>query len=210
MRSLKVKLLCTSKIRAVPQICHKAAISTYCEKVDVLRATFRSALPSLLVTLVCLAHAPARAEDSVACVRCSGPDQTYACRVMSDDSVSPEAARMFCMAQIAREHVHDSCAVVRKNSACSGLDVSYVYQDGVGDRAGSAEAIDPEPKQEPGTLADMTRSTVAASAKAGQAVGDATVKAGKAVGEATMKAGQAVGDATKRTLKCLGSALNAC
>jgi hypothetical protein len=145
---------------------------------------------------------PAHAGTLTACVRCSSPNETYRCNVMSDEVVRPDAVRYFCMSQIAREHVHESCAVLRAGASCDGVDVSYVYQDGVDDQAAGAEADPPgaaEDKKEPGTLADMTRSTV-----------DASVKAGKAVGEATAKAGAAVGEATKRTLKCLGSALNGC
>ena len=158
------------------------------------------ALSWLMAMLACLlgAHRPAGAEERLACVYCAGPEKTYACHVMSEDSVPVEATRLFCIAQIAREHVHASCAVVRKASACVGLNVSYVYQDSVGDQPTAADAGDAKPKQEP-TFADMTRATVEASSKAGKAVGDATIKAGKAVG-----------DATKRTLKCLGSALNDC
>ena len=140
-----------------------------------------------------------RAEKGFACVECAGPARTYACSVMSDDSVPPQAVRLFCMAQIARDHAHESCAVIRNAPACVGQEVSYVYQDGVGGQPASTDAADVEPSPKPPTLADMTRATMEASAKAG-----------KAVGEATLKAGEAVGEATKRTLKCLGSALNGC
>jgi hypothetical protein len=166
----------------------------------ILPGDMRIALPWVTAMLVCLLgiHKPAGAEERISCVHCAGPDQTYACHVMSEDSVPAEAARLFCMAQIAREHVHERCTVVRKASACAGLNVSYVYQDSVGDQPTVAETGPPDQKQEP-TFADMTRATVEASTKVGKAVGDATIKAGKAVG-----------DATKRSLKCLGSALNDC
>jgi hypothetical protein len=153
--------------------------------------------------------APAMADSKLACVRCSGPEQTYRCRAMSEETVPPQAVNFFCMSQIARDHVHESCAVVRNASECNGQDVSYVYQDGVDGpdlAAGGQAAVAPGPA----TVSEMTKGTFDATAKAGKAVGDATVKAGQAVGNATAKAGQAVGDATKRTLKCLGSALNDC
>jgi hypothetical protein len=140
--------------------------------------------------LCCLAR-PVLADPQFACVRCSGPDQTYRCNAMSDEAIPADAVRFFCMSQIAREHVHESCAIVRAASGCNGVDVNYVYQDGVGDQPGDGDREDTaaaKARDEPGTLADMTRSTV-----------DASVKAGKAVGEAT-----------QRTLKCLGAALNGC
>ena len=168
----------------------------------------RIALPWVMAMLACLlgAHRPVGAAEGIACVHCARPEQIYACHVMSDDSVPPEAMRLFCVAQIAREHVHEACAVVRKASTCVGLNVSYVYQDSVGEQPLRAESAEGEKKQEPKTLADMTRGT----ALSPQAVGEATLKAGKAVGDATVNAGKAIGEATKRSLKCLGSALNDC
>jgi hypothetical protein len=179
---------------------------------DMRRRSAGWAIGAVTGLLWCLA--PASADSEFACVRCTGPDQTYRCKAMSDDPVPAQALGYFCMTQIAREHTHDSCAVVRSAAAqCSGQDVTYVYQDQIGDdRPAIAGQSEPPPAGNvpPATVADMTKGTVDSAAAAGKAVGDATVKAGKAVGDATVKAGQAVGDATKRTLKCLGSALNDC
>jgi hypothetical protein len=133
----------------------------------------------------------AHAGTQTACVRCSGPERIYRCNVMSDDTVPSEATRYFCMSQIARDHVHESCSVLRGAASCDGVDVGYVYQDGAGDQpTGSARAAPSAPAEanEPGVLADITRSAV----------------------EASIKAGQVVGEATKRTWKCLGAALNGC
>lgn len=135
--------------------------------------------------------AAAHADSRSACVRCSGPDQTYRCNVMSDETVAADAVRYFCMSQIAREHVHESCAVLRGAASCDGVDLSYVYQDGVDGQAiatGAIPSVSSGDNKEPGTLADITRPAF----------------------EASVKAGQAVGEATKRTWKCLGSALNGC
>lgn len=142
--------------------------------------------------------APAEAGGGSACVRCTGPNQTYRCKVMSEEDVQPQALRYFCMAQIAHDNVHESCAVLQDAASCKGREVSYVYQDVVGEEPQPAADTGAGPKQ-PKTLSDMTAPMM-----------DASAKAGKAISEATVKAGQAVGDATKRTLKCLGSALNGC
>jgi hypothetical protein len=165
--------------------------------------------------------APALAVGDFACVRCSGPDRTYRCRALGGEAVPAPALRFFCMTQIARDHVHESCAVLRSATSCDGQDVSYVYQDDAPEPPARSVGDSPAPAKEPSTLAEMTRENSEDLSKAGKAVGDATVNAGKAVGNATMqagravgdatvKAGQAVNDATKRTLKCLGSALNDC
>ena len=135
--------------------------------------------------------APAHAQGNFACVRCSAPERTYRCSAMSDETVPAEALRYFCMAQIAREHVHESCTALRNGVNCNGMEVSYVYQDGVADQPIEAGSVSTDEGKKP-SLADMT------------------VKAGQAIGDATTKAGQAMSDATKRTLKCLGTALNGC
>jgi hypothetical protein len=110
---------------------------------------------------------------------------------MSDETVPADAVRYFCMSQIAREHVHESCAVLRGAASCDGVDASYVYQDGVDGQTAATGAFPSDPpgnNEEPGTLADITRPAF----------------------EASVRAGKAVGEATKRTWKCLGSALNGC
>jgi hypothetical protein len=175
----------------------------------------------LALATPCALAAPVLAQGDYACVRCSGPDQTYRCRALGGEAVPAPALRFFCMTQIARDHVHESCAVVRTAASCEGREVSYVYQDDTPEPPTAATGVLPAAPKEPATLAEMTRENNESLSKAGKAVSDATVNAGKAVGnatlqagravgDATVKAGQAVGDATKRTLKCLGSALNDC
>jgi hypothetical protein len=182
-------------------------------------APLRMPRPWFVLTLATLSAvaAPVLAEEDFACVRCSGPDQTYRCRALGGEAVPAPALRFFCMTQIAHDHVHESCAVIRSVASCEGREVSYVYQDDTPEPPTRAEGDSPAAPKEPATLAEMTRENSENWSKAGQAVsnagkavGNATLQAGKAVGSATVKAGQAVGDATKRTLKCLGSALNDC
>lgn len=153
--------------------------------------TMRTRLAALLLLTWTALPGPAGAGSGIACVRCDGPSQTYRCRAMSDESVPDDALRYFCMAQIAREHAHQRCTAPRDAASCSGVDVSYVYQDGVADQPTRTRA--PEPAAEPTfSFSDMT------------------AKAGRAIGDATSKAGHALGEATRKTLKCLGTALNGC
>jgi hypothetical protein len=151
-----------------------------------------------------------------ACVRCSGPDQVYACEVTSNEHIPEQAAGLFCVAKIAGEHAHELCGVQRGAKTCDGMAVTYRYDENFGaseppaasgwqDRAG----ID-----EPATLGEFTKEAVTASAKsakrAGENIGEAASKASAVTSDALKGAGGAIGNATKKTLKCLGSALNDC
>lgn len=168
-----------------------------------------------LVGLILLA-APAFC-DEVACVICTGPDQTYRCEV-TGDAATAASTGLFCASRIAGEHAHESCAVQRASADCTGLVVTYAYrEDGANGTAAVAEPP-AEPKEvdksEPKTLGEFTKDTVEGSAhavkKAGENIGSAANKAGKATTDAIKGAGTAIGNATKKTLKCLGSALNDC
>lgn len=151
-----------------------------------------------------------------ACVRCSGPDQVYACEVTSNESIPEQAAGLFCVAKIAGEHAHELCAVQRGAKACDGMTVTYGYDGNFGASNASAASgwHDRTAADEPATLGEFTKEAVSASAKsakkAGENIGEAASKAGTATSDALKGAGSAIGNATKKTLKCLGSALNDC
>jgi hypothetical protein len=169
--------------------------------------------PAAVLCLAFLAGTAACAQT--ACVRCFGPEQVYRCAAVSNEAIPEQAVSLFCVAKIASEHVHESCATQRGVTDCDGLTVSYAYDErigaaglageGAGKRAGDGE---------PATLGEFTKDTVSASArsakKAGENIGAAASKAGAATSEAIKGAGSAIGNATKKTLKCLGSALNDC
>lgn len=150
------------------------------------------------------------------CVRCSGPDQVYACEVTSNERIPEQAAGLFCVARIAGEHAHELCAVQRGARICDGMAVTYGYDDhfGASDTSAASGRRDRAASNEPATLGEFTKDAVSASAesakKAGENLGDAASKAGAATSDAIKGAGSAIGNATKKTLKCLGSALNDC
>ena len=176
-----------------------------------IRAKYLTALVGLALTV-----SPA-VSDEIACVICTGPDQTYRCQI-TGGSAEDAGVGLFCASRIASEHVHESCAAQRNVAQCDGLLVTYAY--GENEAAGAIATGDTpaEPKNvdkaEPKTLGEFTKDTVEGSAnavkKAGENIGSAATKAGKATTDAIKGAGTAIGDATKKTLKCLGSALNDC
>jgi hypothetical protein len=148
------------------------------------------------------------------CVHCTGPDQDYVCNVSAEGFIPAKPIGLFCASKIAGEHSHESCAVQNTPTACTGVEVSYVYRaDSPGSLAAEPQDVNAAPG-EPATLGEFTKDTVNASAKsvkkAGENIGEAASNAGSATANAIKGAGNAIGDATKKTLKCLGSALNDC
>jgi hypothetical protein len=156
------------------------------------------------------------ASAQIACVQCSGPEQVYRCEATTDQAIPNQAVGLFCVSRIASEHAHESCGVQRGATVCSGLPVSYVYDENFGTSVGASgeSARNRTPNGEPATLGEFTKDTVNASAKsaknAGENIGSAASKAGSVATDAIKGAGNAIGNATKKTLKCLGSALNDC
>lgn len=170
--------------------------------------------PTVAVCLALFMGSAASAE--IACVQCYGPEQVYRCEATADEPIPNQALGLFCVSRIASEHAHESCGVQRGATNCSGLPVSYVYDQNFGKSAdGSDESAQSRTANgEPATLGEFTKDAVSASAKsaknAGESIGNAASKAGSATTDAIKGAGNAIGNATKKTLKCLGSALNDC
>jgi hypothetical protein len=183
----------------------------------ITRRLVRDIPPAAALCLALLTAAAASAQT--ACVQCSGPEQVYRCEATSDQPMPNQAVGLFCVARIASEHAHESCAVQRGATVCVGLAVTYVYDQNIGTSAPAADgdggdAPNRTANGEPATLGEFTKDTVSASAKSakavGQNIGSAASKAGTATTDAIKGAGNAIGNATKKTLKCLGSALNDC
>ena len=131
-----------------------------------------SASALLLSAAVAMSQSPQRTE---ACVTCSGPDAVYRCEVESADGkpISPERAQLFCIARLAKEGAHETCAVRRRDKAeCVGLAKRFAY-DGtlLGLDAKPAEppiekALPPKDQakaKEPATVVEASKDAVEAS-----------------------------------------------
>ncbi|MEE9590779.1 MAG: hypothetical protein V3V97_22490, partial [Hyphomicrobiaceae bacterium] len=69
---------------------------------------------------------PSSAKDATYCVTCTGPDQTYRCRVDAGGSKPSDALKLYCVIRTAKEGGHGSCSAVR-GSACNGIEKVYSY-----------------------------------------------------------------------------------
>jgi len=69
---------------------------------------------------------PSSAKDATYCVTCTGPDQTYRCRVDAGGSKPSDALKLYCVIRTAKEGHHGSCSAVR-GSACNGIEKVYSY-----------------------------------------------------------------------------------
>jgi hypothetical protein len=82
------------------------------------------ALASGLLTLV---PAAAFANEAAYCVTCTGPDQTYLCRVSGEDLRRNDGLKLYCVVRTAKEGGHASCAARDDVSGCNGVEKTYSY-----------------------------------------------------------------------------------
>lgn len=83
-------------------------------------------IASCAAILVCLA-ASARAGEASYCVTCTGPDQTYRCRVTGEGSKPSDALKLYCVIRTAKEGHHASCSAENATPACAGVEKVYSY-----------------------------------------------------------------------------------
>ena len=88
-------------------------------------ATF-ARIAALAAPLACLA-ASAEAGDASYCVTCTGPDQTYRCRVTGEGSRPSDALKLYCVIRTAKEGHHASCSAENATPACAGVEKVYSY-----------------------------------------------------------------------------------
>jgi hypothetical protein len=67
---------------------------------------------------------PATAKEAAYCVTCTGPNQTYLCRVDAGGSKPSDALKLYCVIRTAKEGGHASCSAVR-GSNCNGIEKVY-------------------------------------------------------------------------------------
>ncbi|RIA56369.1 hypothetical protein [Dichotomicrobium thermohalophilum] len=159
------------------------------------------------------------------CIRCTAPEQTYRCAVVGNEVPADLRRRGFyCASRIAKDEGHDTCAAVRKETQCQGVQRSYVYdphaavpgpladesQAGTEDEAERTEDDDGPPK----TVVDLTRETARQTEESLEEAADQTVETTRGVGErvrdAAGTAATAVEEATRTTIRCIGSLFDDC
>ena len=81
---------------------------------------------AFVAMLVCVA-ASAQADEASYCVTCTGPDQTYRCRVTGEGSKPSDALKLYCVIRTAKEGHHASCSAENATPACAGVEKVYSY-----------------------------------------------------------------------------------
>jgi hypothetical protein len=76
--------------------------------------------------IICVAPSALAGEASY-CVTCTGPDQTYVCRVTAGGSRPSDALKLYCVMRTAKEGPHASCSAERSSPACNGVEKVYSY-----------------------------------------------------------------------------------
>ncbi|ODA68389.1 hypothetical protein A7A08_00211 [Methyloligella halotolerans] len=69
------------------------------------------------------------AADAEFCVRCTGPDQTYRCKVTGVGPQYSDAAKLFCVLTTTKTEGHAKCTATRDPS-CQGIQKVYNYGGG--------------------------------------------------------------------------------
>jgi len=69
----------------------------------------------------------ASAGEAAYCLRCTGPDQTYVCKVEAGGGKPSDALKLYCVIRTAKEGHHASCSAERNSPACNGVVKVYSY-----------------------------------------------------------------------------------
>src|SRR4029077_12439872 len=93
---------------------------------------------------------PAVAGEVAYCVTCTGPDQTYLCKVVGEGSRPNDALKLYCIIRTAKEGNHASCKAKRDLEGCVGQAKVYSYE---GPSLPAEIANDPRAKKIMGKLA---------------------------------------------------------
>lgn len=115
---------------------------------------------------------PAPANEAAYCVTCTGPDQTYLCRVEAGGAKPSDALKLYCVIRTAKEGSHASCSAVR-GSSCNGIEKVYRYDGPLPEDLASDPRVKKlqkkleqqketfeKPKGETDTLVGLTRGAV--------------------------------------------------
>ena len=68
------------------------------------------------------------AGESAYCITCTGPDQTYLCRVTGEGSSQNDVFKLYCIVRTARQGRHASCAATGSGESCHGVVKNYNYR----------------------------------------------------------------------------------
>jgi hypothetical protein len=71
---------------------------------------------------------PAPAGEAAYCVACTGPDQTYLCRVTGEGASQNDIFKLYCTVRTAKQGGHASCAATQKVESCHGKLKTYHYR----------------------------------------------------------------------------------
>jgi hypothetical protein len=82
---------------------------------------------ALVAGLIGWAMPSASAGEASFCVHCTGPDQTYVCKVAAGGGKPSDALKLFCVIRTAKEGHHASCSAERNSPACNGVEKVYSY-----------------------------------------------------------------------------------
>jgi hypothetical protein len=82
---------------------------------------------AIAASVIAWAMGPSRADEAAYCVHCTGPDQTYVCKVSAGGGKASDALKLYCVVRTAKEGHHASCSAERNSPSCNGVERVYSY-----------------------------------------------------------------------------------
>lgn len=71
---------------------------------------------------------PSAAGEAAYCITCTGPDQTYLCRVTGEGSSQNDVFKLYCIVRTAKQGRHATCAATGSAESCRGVVKNYNYR----------------------------------------------------------------------------------
>ena len=68
------------------------------------------------------------AGEAAYCITCTGPDQTYLCRVTGEGSSQNDVFKLYCIVRTAKQGRHATCAATGSAESCRGVVKNYNYR----------------------------------------------------------------------------------
>jgi hypothetical protein len=158
--------------------------------------------------LSAFAGSPASADEAAYCLTCTGPDQTYRCRVTGEGVSQNDVFKLYCIVRIARKSRHASCAATASSENCHGVLRTLKYR---GPSLPAAFAENPRVKRFISKAEQDYRSTPEVASDLPQENARSSRRSMfQGIAHAAQNAGAAIGSFARGSYRCLRSLFRNC
>jgi hypothetical protein len=182
-------------------------------EIQPIRSYYLALLGAASASLDALAINPATAGEAAYCLACTGPSQTYLCRVTGEGVSQNDIFRLYCIVRTARRSGHESCAATGSSENCNGMVRNFKYR---GSSLSASLAENPKVKRfinkvEEDYSAPKTSATTRTGALPSQVNSNSPRRSMlQRMGHAAQNAGAALGGFAQGSYRCLRSLFRKC